>query len=318
LKIGGTITLESTLRERGAPMFIMPGEEDDAETVEISYTLTVVGYYDDNTDEYNEFMQNYESMQNAYENRRNEIITTINTLIAPMIEGFDNIRIESKYFLKNPADLDAFRAELYAKGLDEGYEVSTDEDSYNTIVKPVEGLKSITLAFLLVVLALGAIILILLSTISIRERKYEIGVLRAMGMKKSRVASGLLSEVVTITLVCLILGLGAGIAAAQPVSDMLLENQLEQIEEENANNMQGFGRSGRNGAQVVTGTAFRVGVPIGNMTPAEALKEMDVSMSVSAVAQIILVSLLLAVMSSIVGIVHITRYEPIKILSDRA
>ena len=307
LKIGDTIILSSVLSERGVIAF--PGEENTAETVDISYTLKIVGYYDDLTDEYpNEFMQN------AYFNRRNEIITTINTVISQIQDGFDGINVSAKYYLNNPDDLDSFAAELYSKGLDEVWSVSTDENSYNTIVKPVEGLKGITYVFLAVVLILGAIILLLLSSMAIRDRKYEIGVLRAMGMKKNKVAFGLLSEMIIITVLCLVLGLGTGIAVAQPVSDMLLENQLQQLEEQNQNNNMPFGSSS-GGARAVRAVGMRVGGVA--ESPAEALKEMDVSLNITTVFEIILVSLGLAVTASVMGITHVTKYEPIKILSDR-
>ncbi|MFU2108463.1 FtsX-like permease family protein [Paenibacillus larvae] len=43
-----------------------------------------------------------------------------------------------------------------------------------------------SVTYIVIVLVLGAVILILLSSIAIRERKYEIGVLRAIGMKKGK------------------------------------------------------------------------------------------------------------------------------------
>ena len=304
LKIGDTITLTGTLRDSSA----MFGDED-IETCDISYTLIIVGYYDDATSEYNN-----DFMQNAFTNRRNEILTTINTVISQMQDGFGGIGVSAQYYLKSPDMLNAFAAELYAKGLEAKFDVTTDEDSYNTIVKPVEGLKSITYVFLIVVLLLGMIILLLLSSIAIRERKYEIGVLRAMGMKKRGVAFGLLSEVIMITVVCLILGLSVGVAVAQPVSDMLLENQLNQLESQN-NNMAYGPMGGIRTGQGVAMMGARLGGP--GSTPAEALKSMDVSMSAATIGEIILVSLLLAVFASVAGITHITRYEPIKILSER-
>jgi len=317
LKIGDVITLTSTLSDSSA-MFT----DENIDTVEITYTLTIVGYYEDITDEYSEFAQQFEQMQNALENRRNEIITTALTVVSQMQEGFSGIRVEAAYYLKNPADLEPFAAELYAKGLDEVWDVSTDEMSYNTIVKPVMGLKSITYVFLAVVLILGAIILLLLSSLAIRERKYEIGVLRAMGMKKGKVAFGLLSEVVTIALVCLVIGLGVGIVIAQPVSDALLANQLQQIEQQGNDNMMFGGREPmrtQNNGSYGRAPNMIMGQRIGGRgrNPAEALKEMDISMSVMTIIEIIIVSLGLAIVASIVGIAHITKYEPIRILSER-
>jgi len=308
LSIGDTINLTSVLRETN-PDPDIPREEQ--EIYEISYTLTIVGYYDDITPEYsNNFMQN------AFFNRRNEIITTADTVIAGMREGFTGIRVSATYYLRNPDMLAAFEAEVRANGIDDIFLVSTDEAGYNTIVQPVEGLRSVTFTFLIVVLILGAVILILLSSLAVRERKYEIGVLRAMGMKKGKVAFGMLFEMVIITLVCLVVGLGIGVMAAQPVSDMLLESQLQNIEPAQDNSPMGqFG--GRMGG--MGGMMGRMGGMFGGVsgTQAEALQEMDVSMSTTSIIQIILVSLMLAVVSSIVGIAHVTKYEPIKILSNR-
>jgi putative ABC transport system permease protein len=119
------------------------------------------------------------------------------------------------------------------------------------VVGPVEGLAKVTNTFLIVVLVLGSMILILLSTLAIRERKYEIGVLRAMGMKKAKVALGLLTEMLVITVICLILGLGIGMVASQPVADSLLASQIE-LAEENSNTNVGMQTGGGTGTDAIT------------------------------------------------------------------
>lgn len=65
--------------------------------------------------------------------------------------------------------------------------MKTDESSLERMVEPVESLKSLSLTFLIIILILGAVIMLLLSVIAVRERKYEIGVLRAMDMKKKKI-----------------------------------------------------------------------------------------------------------------------------------
>lgn len=77
-----------------------------------------------------------------------------------------------------------------------------------------------TNTFLIVVLVLSSMILILLSTLAIRERKYEIGVLRAMG---------LLTEMLAITGICLILGLVIGMVASQPIAGIMYITKYEPI-----------------------------------------------------------------------------------------
>ncbi|MCG4735229.1 FtsX-like permease family protein, partial [Casaltella massiliensis] len=57
------------------------------------------------------------------------------------------------------------------------------------------------------VLGFGGSILVLISILAIRERKYEIGVLRAMGMKKGKVALGLIFETLSMIFISLSIGL---------------------------------------------------------------------------------------------------------------
>ena len=129
------------------------------------------------------------------------------------------------YYLKSPELLEAFRAEVRGKGLPNGYKVDIDKKSYESKVLPLEGLKNISSTLLLIVLLLGAAIMILLSIIAVRERKYEIGVLRAMGMKKNKLALGLWVEIIAVTCICFLFGMAAGGLLSQPISDALLASQ---------------------------------------------------------------------------------------------
>jgi putative ABC transport system permease protein len=237
-------------------------------------------------------------------NRNNEILTSFETAIG--MEMFGKFgKVSAQYFLKDPAQLPAYKKELREKGLADYYTVTTDEAGYKKVVGPVEGLAKITNTFLIVVLVLGSMILILLSTLAIRERKYEIGVLRAMGMKKTKVALGLLTETLVITGICLILGLGIGMVASQPVADSLLANQIE-LAEENSNTNGGMQTGGGTG----------VGAPVFS-SDTKPLSELQINLNSDAIARIILISLVLTGISSITGIMYITKYEPIKILSER-
>ena len=189
-------------------------------------------------------------------------------------------------------------------GLSYDYLVVMNDAAYQAIVAPVEGLRSISITFVIMVLLLGAVILVLLSTIAIRERKYEIGVLRAMGMKKTKVALGLLCEMAVITAVCLGLGLGVGTLTAQPVTDALLTRQIEAAESAAQPPAHGQG-----GMMMMAG-AQTIAAP-------QALAEIDVSLSGAAMMQIALIALFLAVISSAASLASITKYEPIKILMER-
>ena len=274
---------------------------EDIATVElriIHHNLTIVGIYIDMTE--NPFAG---LITSPLVNRRNEILTTLNTVTGHIGEGDSGFQVEATHYLHNPSYLAAFEAEARSLGLDDMLLVSTNEAEYNAVVAPIEGLRRIAQTFMLVVLILGGIVLIILSSIAIRERKYEIGVLRAMGLKKHKVAAGLWVEMLALTVICLVVGLGVGSAVAQPVSDTLLAAQLENLPEQNAN-----------------GTQFG-GMPVldfgGGGTTYSPLDTLDITLGMGTILEIIGISLLLTSLAALVAIIRITKYEPIKILMER-
>ncbi|WP_252235095.1 ABC transporter permease [Clostridium sp. ZS1] len=259
------------------------------------FKLKVSGIYLDATDEYSGL-----PFKEAYMNRRNEILTSFET--AQGMYKNEDLYVDAKYFLKDPDMLKDFEKEIRAKGLPNIFNVATDEASYNKIVGPVEGLSSITLMFVLVVLGLGSIILILLNTLSIKERKYEIGVLRAIGMKKWKVASGLISEALMVTVICLGIGIGVGSIVAQPVSNTLLQKQIASQKEAQNKPTNGF--------MITTGNS-------NGETDLETISEIDVKLNGKALLEVTGIALLIVLLSSAVGVSYITKYEPRKILTER-
>ena len=285
LSVGDKITLYASLHNN-----------DLTSRRKIKYELTLVGIYYDYTDE-------YAGIQVSMANRRNEILTTTNTILAPVEEGESGFSVTATYFLKDPSMLKNFEAEIRSKGLSEYLKVGTDENGYNSIVRPVEGLKSVSVTFMIIVLFLGAIILILLSTIAVRERKYEIGVLRAMGMKKSRVALGLWFEMIAITCVCLCLGLLVGSLVAQPISNMLLAGQVEAAKA--MGGLPGGAIASADSSSLLAGSL-------------STLEELDVALSINTILEIIAIALSLASVAGLAAISKITKYESIKILMERS
>jgi putative ABC transport system permease protein len=190
--------------------------------------------------------------------------------------------------------LTAFETDLRSRGLPENYTVRTDEAAFDSVAAPVESLQSLSLTFLVIILVLGAIIMVLLSAIAIRERKYEIGVLRAIGMKKKKVAMGLWAEIIMITCLCFVLGLGAGSALSQPVSDAIMTGQAQS-----------------------TGTGATTLAERLNEQTTEQTESINVTISAVTALQIFGISILLASISGVVSVSRITKSEPIKILMGR-
>jgi putative ABC transport system permease protein len=265
----------------------------------ISYELTVSGIYLDSTSAYGEM-----PMQISFMNRRNEILTGFDSIMKTAQAAGGAVNVQATYYLKNPDMLPDFEEELQAKGLPESYTVSTDEASYKKVVGPVEAMRGIFFTFMIVVLILGSLILMLLYSIAIRERKYEIGVLRAMGLKKGKVALGLMSEALVIMAVCLVAGLGLGTVLSQPVADAILQDQVAAAEETNA--------AGGGGRFLMVGGQSNI-----SNVSTPPISELNVGLDAATIAQIAVIALVLALLSSAVGIRKITKFEPINILMER-
>jgi putative ABC transport system permease protein len=202
--------------------------------------------------------------------------------------------VDAVYYLKRPDMLAAFETELRNKGLPDNYNVRTDESAFDSVAGPVESLNNLALTFLIIVLLLGAVIMTLLSVIAIRERKYDIGVRRAMGMKKNKVALGLWTEAIVITCICFVLGMGAGTLLSQPVSDAIMTGQV---------------KSSDTGS---TSLADRL-----KGTDTEQTEKIDVSVNTITALEIFAISILLASIAGVISVNRITKYEPIKILMER-
>lgn len=238
----------------------------------IKVTLKISGLYEDSAAAY----ENEDEKGFASANRNNQMFVSLETVT----EVAGKASVSARYIIKNPDDIDKLAQEFYDKGLPTYFDVSVDDAEFRKIVAPVEGLQSITLMFTIAILVTGALILMVISNIAIRERKYEIGVLRAMGMKKTKVALGLFMETFIITGMCLFASLGTAAVVQEPIANALYESQTENIED-------------------------------------NQISRIEVQLDAQTIALITLISLILAATSSSIAILYVNRYEPLKILSER-
>lgn len=208
--------------------------------------------------------------------------------------------LQATFYLSNPKNLENFKKEAYAAGLSEYYSVKTDDVAYNAFIKPIEQMSTIATIFLCIVLILGATILLLLSMLAVRERKYEIGVLRAMGMKKSSIILQMLLESAMIMVLCLVVGLLVGSLLAQPITDFMLADQLAS---------QGLNSSlSQNLGNATSG---------GLATDNSPITHINAVLSISSIAQLSSIAFLLVLLASLISSFYTMKFEPMRILRER-
>lgn len=192
--------------------------------------------------------------------------------------------------------------------------------------------------FLLVILVIGGVILIVLNIFNVRERKYEVGVLTAMGMKKYKVAMQFVCEILAVTMVAVLLGAVVGAVSSVPVTNALLASQIENQSQMQSQLDDSFGRpqnmpgnfpggtSGTAPDKMPGGQSFGGGFfggEIGDMFggifggAADYITEVDSAMNLTVVLQMLGVGVLLTLAASMASVMFIMRYDPLKILANR-
>ena len=123
------------------------------------------------------------------------------------------------YVLGSADDFETFASDVRQAGLDDTCTVqSADVENHESSLVPLDNLAKFALTLLIVVLAVGAVVL---NLFNICERKYEVGVLTAIGVKKVKVAAQFAIELLIVTMCGIALGVAGGAVASVPVSNQL-------------------------------------------------------------------------------------------------
>lgn len=103
-------------------------------------------------------------------------------------------------------------------------DVTSAEDQADATVAPLNSVKTVsTFSFMGSVVA-GAVIILLVIVMVVRERKKEIGVVKAIGGSNLRIMSEFMVESLTLAVLGAIVGLLIGVIGCQPVTKMLVNN----------------------------------------------------------------------------------------------
>lgn len=303
------------------------------------YTLTVVGIYKNTLSSVTS--STIMSGFSASNNLENYIYTSYNTLSQITTESSTNAtsetdettgrttttalssRLAGTYVFASAENFETFEEQARTAGLSDDYTItSANLTAFENSIKPLENLSQISLYFLLVVFLIGGIILIVLNIFNIRERKYEIGVLTAIGMKKSKVALQFITEIFAVTLISITIGACVGASISVPVTNKLLESQIESVEETTSTQTKSFGREmgGGNMAAPNMDTNAAQAPAVNATVVPDTLDYYDTISSATdwiVILKLFAIGIALTLVASCAAVTFIMRYEPLKILSNR-
>lgn len=300
-----------------------------------TYSFEIIGIFEEN--------ESGDSNFNMFSNSANTLITNTSALIAIDDENDDLTgTITPTYLIDDYANADAIQSEFYEKGLDENYVVETNEELANSGLNGVTNVRTFATTFLIITLIIGGVVLVVINMINIRERKYEIGVLRTIGISKKKLTLQFVAELSMVALVALIFGAGIGAFAAKPISNSLLASEISSSESSRDNMRNNFNPRGDSGANSDPSTGGSDnnsdgqpadppsddskggGAPnFDNLSPngvvsVSAYDSIDAVVDIKVILELLAICLTLVLLSSVSAMISIQRFSPLTILKERS
>lgn len=343
LEVGGTFTLKNPDNEDEVYTFTVAGIFDSSEATDATDTSSNASF----TDNYiyiskgaMEKLLADSAAANAETETGDTASETAATETSTGTEG-EETKEESKALSANYegtfifANLDDYNKFSETLG-DEYTLVSNDVSNYEQSISQLETLGKYATYFLIVIFIIGAFVLVIINLFSIRNRKYEIGVLTAIGMKKHKVALQFVIELFVITFAALIIGSAAGSAASVPVTNKLLVTINSTEKTETQASEKSSEKTSEKPGDVPSEFKNMPAGDMGDMTPPggfggdfkgkmseiggnvnKYIASISSATDMTVILEMILVGMALTLISSAAAITFVMRYEPLKILNNR-
>ena len=287
-----------------------------------TYEAVITGIYKENT-------ESSSNMASMFSDSANEIITNI-SFVKKIIEGNSELKptITPTFIIKETSMVDKFSEEVKEKGLSEYYTVTSNVSEIESATESVDNVKVFATTFLIITLIIGGVVLVVINMINIRERRYEIGVLRTVGMKKSKLSLQFMSELLIVAMLSLIVGAGIGSVLSVPVSNKLLANEISNASSKYENIGRNFGRGNikpseekkeesteekkEEAKEETNFNNFNFGIAKVNK-----VNSIDAVVDFRVLAELLGIGVLLTLLSSLASMIAIARFSPLQILKER-
>ncbi|EPY2285428.1 ABC transporter permease [Clostridium sporogenes] len=271
--------------------------------------LEVVGIYEANSDE------------STNDNRNMDFLNPYNKIYMPYdvvskVSTGDNTNSKNitsaVYFMDNADNIESFKEYAKNKKIDlETYTLDANDQLYTQMVGPIENVGSFSKTLVATVSIAGAMILVLIIALSLKDRKYEIGVLLSLGESKLKVISQLVVEVLLVASIAFATSAFTGNLAANKIGYSLLANEIKVTESSSIQENQNFGGRGPmqgGGPRGMNNSAIK---------NADVVKDMDVSVTSKDLEKLAGIGLLIVIASAAIPTISVLRFSPKTILSKR-
>ncbi len=131
-----------------------------------------------------------------------------------------------RFRLKDPMDIDAFISQHEKQMPNEYITLYASDNEYKSLTRPLDLISTVISILLVVVFAAGAIIMLAIITIFVRDRKFEIGLLLSSGEGKLKILSQFLMEILVVSIIAFTIAAAASRFSADYAASWIVKNQL--------------------------------------------------------------------------------------------
>ncbi len=178
-------------------------------------------------------------------------------------------------------------------------DVSSQQDASNQAIAPLQNIKNISFYSLVGALVAGSIIIFLTMVMIVRERRREIGVLKAIGASNFIIATQFTVESLVLTLISSVVGMILGLALSNPILSVLVNNAVS------SNQTTAGGGTGRQ--------LLRLGAGFGN-SAGNALRNLHTNVGAEIILYGLGAAVLVAILGSAIPAFIISKIRPAEVL----
>ncbi|MCL1990347.1 MAG: ABC transporter permease [Defluviitaleaceae bacterium] len=213
------------------------------------------------------------------------------------------MRVIPLFVLEDPADMDHFRT-AGAHYLPDFYQFEDLSSAFDEIASSMATMQTIANWILYVSIGATLLILSLLITLFLRDRRYEMGVYLALGEKKGKIITQILMEVLVTSFVAITLSVFVGSLISGRVSHNMLMNEL--TAEVNNDPWDNWRHEW---------TIFdEIGIPTTSMSADEMMAQFDVSLGIQTIGLFYVIGLGAVILSTLAPVIYVVTLNPKKVL----
>lgn len=191
-------------------------------------------------------------------------------------------------------------------------DVTSSETQANQAVAPLNSVKNVSLYSLIGAAIAGSVIILLTMIMIVRERRREIGILKAIGGSNVRIIFQFMSEALTFTILAAVIGLIIGVIGGNPVTNMLVTNSSNSSNSAANSLSAGPPKQFGGGGVVSNGGGFRQSLGINKVS--SNLKNIHANVGWSILAYGLGAALLIAAIGSAFAGWMIARVRPSEVM----